>query len=114
MSLSTALIVKSSHILAGIYFTFLKKHPRPNLKGFLYQNWTSVISVALILGKNYVKDFRVIKIVKQIKFKRAWGKLEARKCFQRQSWTKYLRQTLGKVQFLFFKSFLLVLAKFSL
>ena len=41
MSLLTALIVKNSHILAGIYFIFLKKRPRPNLKGFQYQTWTS-------------------------------------------------------------------------
>ena len=37
MSLLTALIVKTSLILAGIYFIFLKKRPRPNLKGFQYQ-----------------------------------------------------------------------------
>ena len=37
MSLLTAFIVKNSHILAGIYFTFLKKGPRPNWKGFQYQ-----------------------------------------------------------------------------
>ena len=27
-------------------------------------------------------------------YKDVWGKLEARNCFQRQSFTKYLRQTL--------------------
>ena len=42
MSLLTALIVKNSHILAGIYFAFLKKRPRLNLKGFQYQLWTSM------------------------------------------------------------------------
>ena len=31
MSLLTGLIVKNSHILAGIYFIFLKKSPRLNL-----------------------------------------------------------------------------------
>ena len=40
MSLLTALIVKNSHILAGIYVIFLKRRPRPNLKGFQYQLWT--------------------------------------------------------------------------
>ena len=40
MSLLTALIVKN--ILAGIDFTFLKKCPKPNLKVFQYQIWTSV------------------------------------------------------------------------
>ena len=42
MSISTALVVKNSHILAGIYFIFLKRHARPNLKGFQYQISTSV------------------------------------------------------------------------
>ena len=32
--------------------------------------------------------------MKQIKFEGAWGKLEAKYCFQRQSWPKYMRQTL--------------------
>ena len=39
MYLLTALTVKNSHILAGIYFIFLKKCPRPNLKGIQYQNF---------------------------------------------------------------------------
>ena len=37
LSLLTALIVKNSHILGGVYFIFLKISPRPNLKGFQYQ-----------------------------------------------------------------------------
>ena len=37
MSLLTALIVKNSHIFQGIYFIFLKKHTRSNLKCFQYQ-----------------------------------------------------------------------------
>ena len=41
-SLLTDLIVKSSHFLAEIYFTFLKKRPRPNLEGFKYQILTSL------------------------------------------------------------------------
>ena len=35
MSLLTALIIKNSHILAGIYFAVLKKRPRPKLLGKL-------------------------------------------------------------------------------
>ena len=42
MSLLTALIVKNSLILAGIYLIFLKARPRRNLKDFQYQIWTSV------------------------------------------------------------------------
>ena len=45
--------------------------------------------VALILGKNCVKSLRVPKTVKQIKFKGVWGELEAKNCFQIQSWSKY-------------------------
>ena len=42
MSLLAALIFKNFHNLAVIYYIFLKKPPRPNLKGFQYQMWTSV------------------------------------------------------------------------
>ena len=42
MSLLTVPIVKNSDILAGIYFKFLKEHPRPNLKVLQYQISTSV------------------------------------------------------------------------
>ena len=42
ISLLTALIVDNSRILAGINCIFLKKHPRPNLRGFQYKIWTSV------------------------------------------------------------------------
>ena len=42
MPLLTALIIKNIHILARIYFIFLKNRPRPNLKGFQFQIWTSV------------------------------------------------------------------------
>ena len=33
----------------------------------------------------------VTKIVKQIKFEGEWGELEAKYCFQRQFWPKYMR-----------------------
>ena len=32
--------------------------------------------------------------IQTVKFEGAWGKLEAKYCFQRQSWLKYMRQTL--------------------
>ena len=41
MSLLPAPIVKNSHILAGIYFIFLKKRIQ-NLEVFKHQIWTSV------------------------------------------------------------------------
>ena len=85
LSLFSAPIAKTSHIFAGIFFILLKKGPRPNLKGFQYQIWSSakrsekllssktIFSpfcklIALILDQNFVKGFRVPKIVKQIKF----------------------------------------------
>ena len=33
------------------------------------------------------------KIVQKTKFEGIWGGLEAKKCFHRQSWKKYMRQT---------------------
>ena len=41
-----------------------------------------------------MKGLRIIKIVKEIKFEIVRGELEARKCFQTESFTKYLRLTL--------------------
>ena len=41
-----------------------------------------------------MEGLRVTKIIKKIKFEGVWGKLEAKKCFQRQPFTKYLRLTL--------------------
>ena len=52
MSLLTALFVKNSHILAEIYFIFLKKCPRSNLKGFQYHIWTSVKRLGKSLPSN--------------------------------------------------------------
>ena len=50
--------------------------------------------VGLLLCQNCVKGLRVTKIVYQIKFEVVWSELEAKNCFQRQSFTEYLRQTL--------------------
>ena len=41
-----------------------------------------------------MKDFRVTKIVKESKFEGVWVELAAKKCFQRQPFTKYFRLTL--------------------
>ena len=45
----------------------------------------------LTLDENYVQGIRVTKIVKEIKFEKNWGELEAKYCFQSQSWRKYMR-----------------------
>ena len=42
----------------------------------------------------FVKGIKVKKIFKENKFKGVLGQLKARNCLQRQSLTKYLRQTL--------------------
>ena len=41
-----------------------------------------------------LKGLRVTKVLKKIKFEGAWGELESKKCFQRQSFTKCLILTL--------------------
>ena len=70
-----------------------------------------------------MKDLRVTEIVKEIKFEGVWDELETQKCFQRQSFTKYVRLTLvsmsnsalrEKFNFCFSRVFLLVLTKFSI
>ena len=47
--------------------------------------------VALILSGSSVKDLRVTKFVKNIKFEGVWFELDAKDCLQRQQFTKYLR-----------------------
>ena len=42
MSLLTAQIVKNSHVLAGVYFIFLKEHPGTKLKVVRYRIRNSV------------------------------------------------------------------------
>ena len=52
ISLLTALIVKKSNILAGIYFIFPQKHRRLNLEGFQSQIWTSIKRSGKYLSSN--------------------------------------------------------------
>ena len=52
------------------------------------------LSIALMVGYNCVKELRVTKIVKEIKFERIWGWTRIKKCFQKQSFTKPLGPTL--------------------
>ena len=41
-----------------------------------------------------MKGLGVTKVVNEIKFQDVWGELEEKQCFQRQSFTKYLRKAL--------------------
>ena len=112
MSFLTVLTVKNSHILTGIFFIFLKERLRPNSKScktifgpqrkdrkssYHVRQISALFCklVALNLGQNCVKDIKVTKIVKQIKFQGTWAILEAKNYFQRQPRTKYLRKTLA-------------------
>ena len=83
MYLVTTLIVKSSLILAGIHIIFLKKHPRPNLKGFQYHIRTSVIKKEQFqqLFANCVTDLTDTKIVKQINIKRGREQVRSKRQF---------------------------------
>ena len=102
VSFLTALIVENSQILAKIFFIFLKNVLDQTWKAFntkFGRQWkdrekTIFICFNFRLG---LCQRRVTKIVKQIKFEGVWGELEARGCFQRQSFTEYLRQTLDFV-----------------
>ena len=89
-----------------------RKRPKTNVKVFQYRILTSVKRsekqltskasfnpfwnlVARILVWNCVKGLRITKIVNETKFHGIWGELEAKNCFQRQSFAKYLKQTLS-------------------
>ena len=48
--------------------------------------------IALTLGSNSVKDLRITKIAKEIKFEGVFGELESKQSFKRESDTKYLRR----------------------
>ena len=50
---------------------------------------------ALIIGYKSVKDLRVTKIVKEIKFVAVRGELESKRGLQRQSFTGYWRLNLA-------------------
>ena len=126
MSLLTYWIVKNSHILAGTYFIFLKN--------VLYQTWKAFKANFGPQWKDRESKYQVrqiltlfCKLVAKVKtmsevlqLQKSWNKsnlkesgdgVGAGNCFQRQSFTKYLRQTHGKVQFLFLVRFLQVLTK---
>ena len=108
MFLLTALIVKNSLILAEIYFIFLKTildQTSKSLDAKFGPQWKDRSSscqvrknlalfsnlVGLILSWNLVKNLIVTGIVKKMNFEGTLGKLEAKNCFQRQSWTKYIK-----------------------
>ena len=95
LCLLTALIVRNSHILPGNYF-YLSKQTSYTFNTKFGPQWKKdresiyqvrqilarfCISVALIVGLNWIKGLRVTKIVKQIKFEGVSGELEVQKLF---------------------------------
>ena len=132
-----ASIVKNSPFLAEIYFIFLENVIHQTSKAFNTKfgpQWKDRKSsyqvrqifalfcklVALILGLNCIQVLRVTKIVKQIKFEGAWWKVRSKILFAERILAKiyqtncsfFVKQhATGKVQFVFFKNFLLVLTK---
>ena len=52
-----------------------------------------------------MKGLRVTKIVNEIKFEGVWEELVGKNCFQRQSFTKYLRETQESFNFYFSAAF---------
>ena len=57
MSVLTVPLVKSSHILDGIYCIFLRKCCRPNSKVYQYQIWTSKNQKGSYHGKQILAFF---------------------------------------------------------
>ena len=83
MSISTAQVVKNVSVKRSE-----KQLPRKGkFRTFLQLNCSN-------FSLKLVKSLIVTKIVREIKFEEVWGELEAKKCFQKQSFTKYLRLTL--------------------
>ena len=112
MTLLTALVVKNSHIQAGIYFIFLNKCPKTNLKVFQYQISTTVKRSEKHLASkanfntflqlscsnfrlNCVKRLKVTKILNEIKFEGS-GTSYKQKPASRDN---HLQNILDKLQF---------------
>ena len=83
---------------AGKAFNIKFGDQRRNRRG-IYQVRQTLALLFYISCSNFrlilcVKDLTITKIVKKNNIGGAWEELQARKCLQRQSFTKYLRQIL--------------------
>ena len=93
LSLLTALVVKNSHVLAEIYFVFLKNVQTIKLEWLSISNldlsekigkaviklgkfYRSFAKFVLMSSYNCAKSVKVTKIIKQIKFEGVWGKFK--------------------------------------
>ena len=107
----TTNFVENSHSYSRIFFIFLKTGLNQTWNAFntkfgrqwkdrkrsyrvseTFAHFCNLIAPNFAL--NSVKSLRVSKIVTKNNFKWVWQELESKKCFQRQSVTKYLRLTL--------------------
>ena len=103
--------VEKSNIWPRIFFIFLKsvlnhtwnafntkfrRQSKDRRSSYLVREAFSLFSylIAIALGKSSVKCLTVTKILKENFFEGIWDDLQSKKCFQRQSVTKYLRLTL--------------------
>ena len=142
MSLLADLIVRSSHILARVDLIFLRKRPSPNLKSIQHHIWTSVKgSGKQLSSKTNSRAFLKISC-SNFKLKLCQGP-QSNKNYQtnqiKGSWASqkqkmfletvihkifetnlceiisfHVKQRImGKVQFILFRRFLLILKKFS-
>ena len=138
MSLLPALNVKNCNILQGVLLFSLKKRLILNLKNSQNEIWTSAKRsrkqlsskinfsaffklFALFVAQNCVKGLRLgtifpnklnLKGHGQVRNKKLFLETIIHKVFAADSSFHVKWRTTGKVQFLFFRSFLLVLTKF--
>ena len=139
MSLLTFLILKNSHSQYGIYYIFLKKRLAINLKGFQNQIGNSVEIMKKQLSskpkfreslQTFCSNLRLKPCQRPYSYKRLpcrqnlqgsvvssnkklYPEIIIHKIFQTNSSYHVKQRTIGKVQFLFFRRFLLVLTNYS-
>ena len=111
MCLLTAPIVVKSNFWARIYVIFLKqalKKPQWNFHTKFRPHWKDRkrryqvrqfsalfwYLIALTLGLNNGRSLGLTKTLQETTFRVIWDKLKAKKCFQKQTFTKYLRLNL--------------------
>ena len=135
MSLLAPFIVKKSHILAGIYFIFLKKCRRPNLNTKFGRQWKDhernygvrqslalfCILVALIWDWKSAKGLRITKLPNKSNLKES-GASQKKKTFCRDNHSQNTWDELQclcetahcmKSSIYFFSSFFPILTKFN-
>ena len=113
----TVTTVKNSHILAEIYFIFLKKLLKPNLKVLQNQIWTSKerSKICQTIFSNYqiVKISQVWRELGRVRSKKLFPETTTEKIFEENCSFRVTQHAAGKVLLLFWRNLLVVLTKFS-